>query len=479
MMGRNSTFLGLAVGDRTIACVELSVTGDRREIRRTATFALPTDLSLEKPDAVGQALTAFLRQNRFGSTRAVVGIPARWLVALEKEVPPTDPESARASLRLQAERLAVSESGELVFDFTGKTQSSLASRVLLVGTLKQRLENIERVMDAAGLHVIAVTSTGLALAACVKEVDSDGAIVLLNRAGAEMVWREGGSPRMLRHVTLSMNGHGSAPIGPLAAELRRAMTLTAGNGQKNAELFLLNGIGLPDSDIRPLADRMGLRLGNDRGLSVLGISSDSPPTEGSPTSTDTLGEYGAAAALAIAGAQTNLLPLDFRHSKLAPPRVRKIDRRVILAAALGVISLVGIIMLYMSVQQRQRDLDDLNTQLTSQKPQIDEAKATVDRVNFSQEFFDKHRPQLLEGLRQITLSFRDDERVWVTNFTMRDNGKGTLAGKASDRKIVLDLVDRLKKNKRFLEFKLLETHDADNRSREVAFTMSFTFNFVE
>ncbi len=478
MMGRNSTFLGLAVGDRTIACVELSVTGERRSIRRTATFVLPADLSLEKPHGVGQALTAFLRQNRFGSTRAVVGIPARWLVALEKELPPADPESARASLRLQAERLAVSESGELVFDFTGKTQSSLASRVLLVGTLKQRLENIERVMDAAGLHVIAVTSTGLALAACVKEADSDGAIVLLSRAGAEMVWRESGAPRMLRHVTLAMNGHGTAPIGPLAAELRRAMTLTAGNGQKNAELLILNGIGLPGADLLPLADRMGLRLGTDRDLSVLGITSDLPHAEGAP-SVNILGEYGAAAALAIAGAQPTLLPLDFRHSKLAPPRVRKVDRRVILGAVLGVISLVGIVMLYMSVQQRQRDLDELDTQLTSQKPQIDEAKATVDRVNFSQEFFDKHRPQLLEGLRQITLSFRDDERVWVTNFTMRDNGKGTLAGKASDRRLVLDLVDRLKKNKRFIEFKLLETHDADTRSREVAFTMSFTFNFVE
>ncbi|HEX8520737.1 MAG TPA: PilN domain-containing protein [Tepidisphaeraceae bacterium] len=481
MIGRSATFVGLAVGERSIACAEVSVSGPRgekRSVRRTATFLLPTDLSLDRPDAVGQALAIFLRQHRFGSTRAVVGIPARWLVAIEKELPPADEESAQSSLRLQAERLAVSESGELVFDYAGESSPSAASRVLLVGTQRQRLENIERAMDAAGMHVAAVTSTGLALAACVKDVDSDSAIVLLNRAGAEMIWREKGVPRILRHVTLAMNGHGKAPIGPLAAELRRAMAMSAGGATKSGELLLLNGIGLPQADVQPLAERIGMRLNPDRGMDVLGVNGTSEISDGSDGALDMLGQYGGAVSLAISAAQPSLLPLDFRHSRLAPPRARKLDRLVVLGSILGLAILVGIIALYVSVQQRQRELDQINSDLTSQKSRIDEARGMVDRVTYSQGFFEV-RPKLLECLRQITLSFRDDERVWISSFNVRDNGKGTIAGKASDRKVVLALLDRLKKNQRFSEFKLLESRDADNRSSEVTFSMSFTFTFAE
>src|SRR4051812_18091493 len=120
MIGRSTSFLGLAVADRAVACAEVSVAGGQRTVRRTATFALTGEMSLENPAALGQALASFLRQNRFGSSRAVVGIPARWLMAVEKEIPPADETQGRAALRLQAERLAVAESGELVFDYAGR-----------------------------------------------------------------------------------------------------------------------------------------------------------------------------------------------------------------------------------------------------------------------------------------------------------------------------------------------------------------------
>jgi hypothetical protein len=82
MMGRSNSFLGLAVGERAVACAEVQVQGDRRTVRRTATFTFGPDLSLDKPEAAGQALAAFLRQKKFSASRAVVGLPAGWLIAL-------------------------------------------------------------------------------------------------------------------------------------------------------------------------------------------------------------------------------------------------------------------------------------------------------------------------------------------------------------------------------------------------------------
>src|SRR5438477_10424922 len=159
MMGRPSSFLGVAVSDHSIACAEVTVThGDRRAVRRTAVFVFPPEASLDTPDAAGQALASFLRQKRFTATRAVVGVPARWLIAVEKEVPPANEEQTRATLRLQAERLAVAEHGEVVFDFAGRANPMAASKVLLVGMLRQRMDKVERMLDAAGLTVLAVTS---------------------------------------------------------------------------------------------------------------------------------------------------------------------------------------------------------------------------------------------------------------------------------------------------------------------------------
>src|SRR6266545_3457745 len=114
MMGRATSFTGIALSDRAMLCAELIVSGHRRSVRKSATFTLEPEMSLDNPAVVGAALGIFLKQNGFGASRAVVGIPARWLMAVEKELPPADEETAHAALRLASERLAASESGELV-----------------------------------------------------------------------------------------------------------------------------------------------------------------------------------------------------------------------------------------------------------------------------------------------------------------------------------------------------------------------------
>ena len=471
MIGRSSSFLGLAVADRTISCAELTISGGRRAVRRTATFALTGEMSLDNPGAVGQALASFLRQNRFAASRAVVGIPARWLMAVEKELPPADEDQGRAALRLQAERLAASESGELVFDYAGRVDFSIASRVLLVGTLRQRLDNVEAMMDAAGISVVAVTSTGLALASCAEKLSSDSSIVVLSRGGAEMIWRENGVPRALRHVTLNMNGHGTPPIAPLTAELRRAVALAGSNGQSSKDLMLFNGVGLARDEISQLAERMGVQFRPETGIDALRITRE-------PSESDSIEEFAPAMALAVAGAEPELLPLDFRRSRLAPPQKKRINRRVAWAIALGAVALLAILALYASVHSQESELQTLSSQLDAIQPDVKAADATIDRVRYGRGFFDM-RPPVLEALREITLSFRDDERIWVTSFTIRDNGKGQLIGKAADQRTVLAVLGRLSKHPRFSDVKFQDMRDADNRARETTFSMSFTFKPVE
>jgi hypothetical protein len=73
------------------------------------------------------------------------------------------------------------------------------------------------------------------------------------------------------------------------------------------------------------------------------------------------------------------------------------------------------------------------------------------------------------------MAFNYDEPVWATNFTLRDNHKGQLQGKAADQRTVLSVLDRLKNNPHFSAVQLQDLREAGQRSREVAFSISFTF----
>ena len=217
MIFGSSGILGLALGDRSITCAQVQWHGGNPRVQAQAVLELPQHLTFEQAGAVGDALVKFLRHEGFSSSRAVIGVPAKWLIALEKEIPPADEQAANAMLRLQSERMSSGDGGEMVFDYTGQPQRDRAGKVLLVGILRRQLDRIMQVADAAGLNTVAVTSTGLAMASAMSaarsETPSQSAILLLSRGGGEIVWHREGAARMLRHVPLSaVNGQGKIAV---------------------------------------------------------------------------------------------------------------------------------------------------------------------------------------------------------------------------------------------------------------------------
>lgn len=471
MIGRANSFLGLAFTDDAIMCAEVVIAGDRRSVRRTATFMFADGQSLEKPEALGQALAAFLRQRRFAASRAVVGLPARWLLSIDKQLPPAGEEEAAAALRLHAERLAASETGELVFDYAGTSNSSAATRVLLLGTLKQRLGRVQALVESAGMSVAAITSTGLAMAASARSLGPDTSVLVLSPGNSELIWRDGGIPRMLRHVAISMNGHGPS-LAPLGAELRRAVAIQ-GRSTTDGDVYLVNGFGLESSQISELGTKLGVRLRSGDGAEALDVASI-PPAEGESAGT---AQFAPAVALAVAGADAEALPINFRHSRLAPAPVQRVSRQMVWGGIIVVVAITAIVALYVGVRHRQAELDDLTAQLSGMKEDVTVAKGVVDRITYGRSFFANNRPAMLECLREISLVFGARDRIWVKTFTLKDNGKGSIAGSAADRQTVLDIVDKLKKNHRFSNVKPGESQ-ADPRSRDVSFSVTFDFNLA-
>ncbi|HEY7087384.1 MAG TPA: hypothetical protein VH518_04795 [Tepidisphaeraceae bacterium] len=485
-LASSNILLGIALADRTITCAELSGRPGAQAVRKTATLTLATDENLNKPDQLGKSLASFLKEKGFSASRVVVGVPAKWVLAVEKEVPPAGTEQVRAMLRLQAERMSLGEGVETVFDFVGDDSSGKGGRVLLVAMMRKQLERIEQMVAAAGLSLEAVTPMSLALASAVQGKP----LLMLARHGAEVVMNGGGqqgtAPRMLRHVSMAIsNGHGAPALAPLGLELRRTVAMAAPptNGTKGggAELVLFDSLGLSESQVAELSDRMGVRVRGDDGLSALGVQTDT----GSRTSVadDPIERYAPAVALAVVGAKPDLLPLNFADSRLAPPVPRRFGRGTVWAAGIAAGIVILVAALWTHVNLLQRDLNDVSEQLTSMAGPLSIAQAVKDRVDFTNGFF-KTRTPMLECLREITEAFRDDEPIWATNFTINEDRDpkskggtlGRLEGKTTDMSIAIRLADRLRFNQHFSNVSVRDLSGAGGRQRDQS-SFSITFSY--
>ena len=467
--------LGLVVGERSIIAAEVSITRDRRQVKRTAQFIFPDTASLEKPEELGTLLAQFLRQNHFSSSRAVIGVPARWLMARDKDIPPATAEVAASTLRLQAERH--SSADDLVFDYAGQSDSRKGRKVLLAAMRKPQMERLERMADAAGLRLLGITSATLALAGAATNAPATSLLLTIAPDGMELAARHDGTPVLLRHLSSASpseslrNGAAQDVASMIGGEVRRVVTLMPQNGEpSDRSITLWDSVGLSDSELPILQDRSGLTIENLIDLKSLGITAVTPDAA----------RYAPAVALAIAAAEKRL-PLDFLNSRLATAKESRIGRRTVWAAVIGIVAIGLIAFLLVDLQTREKDLNALQTRLDNLKPDIKSAEALNEKLSYGRGWFET-RPSMLECLREITRAFRDDEPIWVSSFTLRDNHKGTLKGRTADRKFVTDpqgLIDRLQKNRNFSDVRVQELREVGGTSRDVSFSLNFIFNPTE
>jgi hypothetical protein len=363
---------------------------------------------------------------------------------------------------------------------------------MLVAMLKKQLERIEQAIQAAGLNLVAVTPTALALANSAtlsSKVNNNLPMVIFGRGGAEVVWQRQGIPRMLRHFSLPIsNGAAGVSLGTLGTELRRAVTL--GSGQTNGEstngtdeMVLWDGVGLEDSQVAELSEKVGLKVRSGDNLAMLGVK---VPLRRGSGEQESAQHFAAAVSLALSGANRKLLPLNFAKSRLAPPPVRHVGRRGAWAIVAGSLILIGIIALYISVKLREGDLADLLDQRASINKPFLEAQSVKDKVDFSSGFLSKRTPTL-DCLMELTLSVRDDDPMWATSFQIqelkdsKDPGmvEGSLVGRTTDTSVPNRLINRLQQNPKFSNVKLTSLTGGSGRGRGESlanFTIGFTFN---
>ena len=463
-MASNATnVLGLMLSDRAIVIAHVTAAKPDPIVKRLGRFVFEEGVTLDQPEAAGKALRAFLNQHDFSASHAVVGVPARWLIAQEKELPPIDLAPAGDMLRLAAERMSLAESGSLVADYAGRPDAKSASRVLLVAMLRPRYDKVQKLLAAADLSLDAICPTSLAAA---KLVSGDRSLLRLSEEGAELVLQQDGVPRMIQPL--------SPDPASWMAEVKRTLTLRAAN---KTELIVCDGVGLTTAQFGDLSARLSAPTRDLAAEPSIDPKID-PAARNGVSAGMTPGSDLAAIALAMAGLDRKRLAIDFANSKLVEIPPARFGRRTILAAAAVLAVIVGCVALVMQVNSRQAEEQAMTAQLKTDDPQVKAAQALIDRVNYGRTYFET-RPPYLDVMKQITMCFNYDEPIWVSSISFKA-GQCTIQGRAidpnHDTRLILALQDRLKNTPGFSEVQSYNIGDTTGKDNARTFTIGFTVN---
>jgi len=499
----NRKVLGIAFEERYAVVSEVRLVRGVRHVERTGEFLFPDEAGWQDPQRLGKAFGQFLRQQRFSANRAVVGLPAKWLMSREVNVPPAAPAATANIVRLEAEREFSPDPAALGLDYADALDARETRPVFLVGALRERLNQVQAVAEAARIKLLAVTSSALAVSSAATDSSAAVGMTLVLRPGnSDLVACLGRHFCVMQHVLVPEPGAAGAEVAPgvlvaaLETEVRRALgTVTRSHTQEGAaELTIWDGIGLPADALRGMAAQLGFEVKLRSQLPQVSLR---PEQTGEAAA---LVRFVPATALGISALNGHRPAIDLLHSRLEPPAKKLLGRRALLALGTAAAIAAAAFALAWAWHGEQASVAAKKLEYERRKPQIDVAQELVDKIALTRDWYED-RPRLLDCLRELTLVTPADGRVWFTKVTIKpvivvenraaaaQPGKSlpakappkkvldvALIGVASDEKPLLEMRDRLGRVKGVSDLKTsMNSRTGAKTGREVGFSLSYNY----
>jgi len=426
--------IGLTIGQRSMLVAEVSQRGGKPTMQQYAEFVYPEGVGLADADKLGPALAQFWKQQRFGTREVIIGLPAKQLITRRKEVPAASEAIASSTLRLQAESEFSAELDNLVMDYAGSPSASEATTVLLIATNRKIIEQCEALAKAAGLKVLAITSTTAALGRATSRLPGgDGLVVNMGNAGAELIVQHGQDPAHLRHLN-SPSASSPEAIGALAGEIRRIMASIPRNGTPQTVALWMGPALSGDASTGSILEQR------------LAMPVTSPEVSNLLTSENReANAYAAPAAVALTAIDPKGLPVDFLHSRLAPPPPPRVSTTTVLLVVLG-LAIVGFIgYAFYDLGQRQSKVDRYNKLIAGMSKQVDQAKLHKTRLDDAASRLprDKYYTDVWSDLSDCFP--RQSNTIWAMHLSNSSNDRTvwTLEGKSTTEGEVRTLAERM------------------------------------
>jgi hypothetical protein len=407
----------------------LSATVSRGGVRIDKAVALEETHSPNPADApmLGQLLRDRLKTAGIAPAPAMICVGRDRVIVKELRFPAVPAHEEPGLVRLQVVKELNEPADEVVIDYAVTDEvGSGGQRQALAIVLRRELLNAYKTMcQAAGLKLVAVAPRALGTAACLRRLapgvpgDAAVACLIVDKNWAEFSIIKGEHLRLAR----------SLAVGPtLAGEVRRTLAVFSGQGlNQPVQAFYLADSGEQAAFRERLQSLAGVPVQTVDPLA--GAADVQVPAEAR-------GSFAGAVGVLYSQAERAGLPINFMQPKQprAPRDIGK--RRLIGAAAVAAVALIGVVgVCYAKLAARDQKLDEL----FQEKNNLDRELLTFeDDVKRLKAFDDLSNSGVvwLDELYDLTDRFPDTGSIRLTQFT----GDPLTRGKDTDKAVArLDL----------------------------------------
>lgn len=461
--------MGLAIEGGSILAVDMRCDGERFHVERTAQMDFQEDISFHHPERLGGMLKQCIKENNFAAKKAVIGIPARWLMMREKNVPPSTSDSIAEILKIHAGREFSLDLEDLAIDYTGVVVPKDANRLFLIVMPRRNLDQVMETARFAGLDVLSITVSSIVLFATARAQmipPFPRYFLYLRPDFAEFLVRSGEQTADVKYIQRNTKSGTASFI----SEVCRIISLYPKRllEDEREQLLIWDASDQNENDSKNLRNafsgQVEIRDDNEHTLfRRFGFTGE----HSNPV-------FAAPAALCRADTRTDPFSVDFLHSRMSK-RTGKIKRKHITSAAAIVMALIifGLHMFF-TWKRDKDDVAELRYRLAEMSADIKIAQNIVQKVTDAGRWYSK-RPRILDCIRELTLIFPMEGRIWSTNLALNEEMRGIISGKAVDERSVIEVLDKMKENNLFSDVQMIYMRDNGKTAQEISFSMNFSF----
>jgi len=443
-----------------VVAAQASFGHERYEIRRTAKFAWGQTASWENPEGLGHAFFQFLRKERMTARATLVGVPARWIVAKSVQIPPTRQENVGSLLQIQTEQAFSLNHHDLVFDYNAQISESQSNEVLLAAMQRSRLDQIKSLAKAAGLQLVSVTPSVVAMGA-LSNGQSRACSIYAQNEHCEMVLASKGVVHQIKHVATPLNNKDSKGM---AEDIQRLLLLAGGQA---GELVVWSDGASQAEAVTHLRQNFGSSLEVKEGRDAL-TQSGRLRINQTPT------EYDGALSLILAYDQTEAPLIDFLNSHLVIKESRQKPRVILWGAVAALVAVVLAAATLYGWYQDAQDIKAYQQTLEENALLYEVASGIRNNLSDTSPWYTK-RPQFLDGLNELVNAFPEAGDIWVSSLRLTDNGEGIITGEAVNRLAVIKVLDQLNQSDRISDATAPGSTGGTYASGDAKYSIRFDF----
>jgi len=463
-----TTLLGLTLDGSRLDGVVLKRTNGSLAVLQNFSATLALDPLTAAPDLVGREIRNQLDAAGVRERDCIVGVPLKWVLTAQTELPPLPDADAASLLQLEAERGFHTDLAQLQIADSRSTLAGGKKNVLLAGIPAPHLVALENIFAAAKLKPVSFTLRLPALQPAGDEKAGGVVALAIGETHVGLQITAAGGVAALRALEGALVDEGGRRV--LQADfVARETRITL--GQLPAELrALVKRIRIfgPRELARELADEMELKF-EPMGLQVEVVAGYAPGEFGVQLPPDV--PVSAAFSLAARFLVEQKAVLEF-----LPPKPNFIEQlvtkyssgRLRTAGAVGAAAALLLVCLF---GYQQVMLWHLRSQWSHMAAKVGELEIVQDNIRQYRSWYDGTFHNLAV-LRELSLAFPQDGEVTAKSIQIHDGGVVTCSGTARDYAALLAMQAKLRTADGVTDVKLQQVRG----KAPMQFVFAFNFN---